>query len=190
METNIRYIRKQEKMTLEELSSKTGITAAYLSMIERGKREPTLSTLMKIASALNVMTESLWTAITIPQAGVSKDGFTLVRAEEKNLKTLYPGVEYASLTENYLVDGRSVGMISHYGRLLAGGDTNPGDTATHEEDELTFMLSGTMRCAVGDEEVILKAGDTLLIKRGLAHKFVNDGEETAEYLLVRYAQQI
>ena len=188
METNIRYIRKQEKMTLEELSSKTGITAAYLSMIERGKREPTLSTLMKIAAALNVMTESLWTTITIPQASVSKDGFSLVRSEEKQLKTLYPGVEYASLTANNLVEGRSVGMISHFGRLLSGGDTNPGDTATHEEDELTFMLSGSMCCQLGTEEVVLNAGDTLLIKKGVAHKFINNSEETAEYLLVRYAQ--
>ena len=188
METNIRYIRKQEKMTLEELSEKTGLTAAYLSMIERGKREPTLSTLMKIATVLKVTTESLWTTIATPQASVSEEAYTTVRSEEKNLKTLYPGVEYASLTTNTLVDGRGVGMISHFGRLLPGGDTNPGETATHEEDELTFMLTGTMRCIVGAKEVILNAGDTLLIKRGVAHKFVNDSNETAEYLLVRYVQ--
>ncbi len=71
MKTNIRYIRKLNHMTLAELSESTGLTSAYLSMIERDMREPTLSTLRKIADALGVTAESLWT--DIPQQSVTRN---------------------------------------------------------------------------------------------------------------------
>lgn len=50
----IRYLRKQKKMTIEELSFASEVNRNYLSDLERGKRNPTLKILSKIAVALNV----------------------------------------------------------------------------------------------------------------------------------------
>lgn len=49
----MKQIRKEIGMTLEELSSKTGISVGYLSHLERGTREnPTICVMDKIAYAL------------------------------------------------------------------------------------------------------------------------------------------
>jgi len=51
---NIRSLRTQYKITLEELAESANINASFMGNIERGQRKPTLYTLEKVANALNV----------------------------------------------------------------------------------------------------------------------------------------
>ena len=48
----IAYLRKENKYTQEELAFKTNISPSYLSAIERGITDTTLSTLKRLAKAL------------------------------------------------------------------------------------------------------------------------------------------
>ncbi len=50
----IREIRKQRKLSQEALAEKAGISAQYVSNIERGKENPTLDLLFRLAHALKV----------------------------------------------------------------------------------------------------------------------------------------
>lgn len=50
----IKRLRQVKKLTQEQLSEKMGITSKYLSSIERGKENPTLDTLIKLALALDI----------------------------------------------------------------------------------------------------------------------------------------
>jgi len=50
----LKELRRAKSMTQEMLSEKVGISSKYLSSIERGKENPTLDTLIKLAIALNV----------------------------------------------------------------------------------------------------------------------------------------
>ena len=50
---NLKKLRIKRYMTLKQLSSITGLTCGYLSLLERGGRtNPSLSTMRKIADAL------------------------------------------------------------------------------------------------------------------------------------------
>ena len=51
---NIKALRKQKKITLQELADLTNLTKGYLSKIERSKKAPPYSTLNKIAMALGI----------------------------------------------------------------------------------------------------------------------------------------
>lgn len=55
----IRKIRKQKDLTQEKLSEKAGIDPKSIIQIESGKRNPTLKTLQKIASALKISLSDL-----------------------------------------------------------------------------------------------------------------------------------
>jgi len=57
---NIKLFRRKEKLTLNELSKKTGISPSFLSNIESGLKQPTLLTLEKIANALKINITSLF----------------------------------------------------------------------------------------------------------------------------------
>ena len=50
----IRYLRKERKMSQLDLSLESGINKNYLSDLEKGRRNPSLVILNKIALALNI----------------------------------------------------------------------------------------------------------------------------------------
>lgn len=55
----IRELRKENKLTLKELSKKTDLSISFISDIENERRNPRLDNLRKIASALNVEVSEL-----------------------------------------------------------------------------------------------------------------------------------
>ncbi len=56
----IEYLRRQQHITQEELSFRCNINKNYLSDIERGKRNPTLLVIHKIANGLGISLEELF----------------------------------------------------------------------------------------------------------------------------------
>lgn len=56
---NVQRIRRERALSQEELSFRSGFTRAYLSGLEAGRRNPTLLSMAKIASALSVTLEDL-----------------------------------------------------------------------------------------------------------------------------------
>lgn len=50
----IRLCRTQKDMSLDDLSAKAKISISYLSLLERGKRDPNFSTLESIALGLEI----------------------------------------------------------------------------------------------------------------------------------------
>ena len=55
----LRLCRSARKLSLDELSRRSGLSQSYLSMIERNKRDPSLSTTEKLAEALGIATPIL-----------------------------------------------------------------------------------------------------------------------------------
>ncbi len=56
---NIRRIRQEKNLMQKEFGKKVGLDAAYLSNIETGKMNPTVTTIEKIAKALGVQVDEL-----------------------------------------------------------------------------------------------------------------------------------
>ena len=56
---NIRKERKKQRLTIEQLAEKAGITENFLGKIERGDGVPSLPTIDSIACALNVSIDFL-----------------------------------------------------------------------------------------------------------------------------------
>ncbi|MGG5802442.1 helix-turn-helix domain-containing protein [Bacillus mycoides] len=50
----IKKYRTELSMSQEELALESGLDRTYISMLERGKRRPTINTLFSISSTLNV----------------------------------------------------------------------------------------------------------------------------------------
>ncbi len=56
---NIRKVREEKGLLQKEFSKKVGLDLAYLSNIETGKMNPTVTTIEKIAKALGVKVDEL-----------------------------------------------------------------------------------------------------------------------------------
>jgi transcriptional regulator with XRE-family HTH domain len=55
----LKVTRSAKNLSLETLAERAELSQSYLSMIESGKRKPTLSSIQKIATALGVPTPIL-----------------------------------------------------------------------------------------------------------------------------------
>lgn len=51
---SIRLCRKYSELTQTELAKKADISVSYLSLLEKGKRDPNISTLNKLADAIGI----------------------------------------------------------------------------------------------------------------------------------------
>ncbi|MGK9522668.1 helix-turn-helix transcriptional regulator, partial [Salmonella enterica subsp. enterica] len=69
---------KKLGVTLESLAEKSGMTKSYLSKVERGLNTPSIAAALKLAKALNVKVEELFS-----EDNVSLDSYSLVRSHER-----------------------------------------------------------------------------------------------------------
>jgi len=51
---NIRRLRTERGLSQEEVAHRVGVVTTYLGQIERGRRNPTIGVLARIANALDV----------------------------------------------------------------------------------------------------------------------------------------
>ena len=56
---NLQLLRREAKLSQEELADRSGVHQTYLSGVERGVRNPTVTVLQKIAVALGLDIEDL-----------------------------------------------------------------------------------------------------------------------------------
>lgn len=85
---NIKEIRKQKKMTQEELAEKCGLQTSYLAGVERGDRNITLQTLEKITVGLEINAKDLF-ELDSPMKQLPIETEQLIRmfAEQLKLKS-------------------------------------------------------------------------------------------------------
>jgi transcriptional regulator with XRE-family HTH domain len=55
----LKELRLKKGLTQEELATDCNLDRTYISLLERGERQPTISTLFKIADALGVSASSI-----------------------------------------------------------------------------------------------------------------------------------
>ena len=56
-------LRKEKKMTQEDLAFKVGVDRSYMGFVERGEKNATVKILAKIATALNVSLSELFRSV-------------------------------------------------------------------------------------------------------------------------------
>ena len=61
---NLKGLRIQHNISQEEFASKTKLDRTYISGLERGKRNPSFLTLIKLAQTLNIPIEKLFNGET------------------------------------------------------------------------------------------------------------------------------
>lgn len=56
---NIRRLREESKLSMDELSKLSGVSKSMLAQIERGEENPTISTLWKLSNGMKVSFDAL-----------------------------------------------------------------------------------------------------------------------------------
>lgn len=57
---NLRKYRQEKGLTQEQLAAESGVASEYISRLEAGKRNPTIAIVEKLAKALDVKIDDLF----------------------------------------------------------------------------------------------------------------------------------
>lgn len=169
--SKIRQIRLSKGMTLNDLAEKTNFTAGYISQLERDIIEPSLSSLRKIATCLNV---PLFTFLdnTEMQAAV------IYSNKRQKMELPDSNVIYEFLTPMGSSQESCPKMVVIYTQLDPGTWSND-EWLSHSAEECIFALKGSVDVFAGDIKYSLDEGDSLYIRENTPHKIYNPGAEKA-----------
>lgn len=149
----IKKHRKQNEMTLRELSDKTGLSAGYLSLVERNKTSLTLSSLQAIAEALNINPNIFLNA----RPTVTHD-YVLHSDERQSFKIEgRDNVYYYSLAIHSPDGALHMGPMIEV--LLPGEKREDVVLYAHDNEEFGYVLEGVLSLFVADREYQLYPGD-------------------------------
>ena len=158
----LRVLRERREMTLNDLSAETGISVSTLSRLESGQRKPTLELLLPLARAYRVQLDEL---VDAPLTG---DPRVHMRPIQGNGMTLIPLSRYA-------------GGLQAFKMIIPGGRPCP-ESKTHEGYEWMYVLSGRLRLLLGDQDLVLAAGEAAEFETRVPHCFTSGGDTTVEVL--------
>ncbi len=169
---NLQRLRSERGFSMRSLAKSSGLSANALSMIERGRTSPSVSTLYKLADALNVPVTAFFGAPEERQQVIHLPAND--RARVPIIGGTWEGLggeKFTGRVEPFVVN------------LDTGGDSGPGPMA-HTGHEFVFCLSGNIEYLVEADRYLLSPGDSLLFAAHLVHRWRNSGQEPATLLIV------
>jgi len=158
-------------MTLEELARASGTSAAHLSRVESGGRQPSLDGLLRLAAGLGVPFSELFEEPDAPGPG------TVVRGAEA------PFYEGEGMRFQPLVPQAGPEGIAAV-RVVFPADRMDPEHHEHDGQEWLYVLEGRLRLTLGAERTVLEPGDAAFFDARLPHGFDVLSEEDVEVLMV------
>ena len=168
----LRQLREERELSIRGLGRLSGLSANALSVIERGLSSPSVSTLYKIATALEIPVTSFFEE-TLP-----KQDLVVVKASERNRIPLYRGLWEGLGGSHY------EGSVEPFMVTLESGSSSGRFPMAHSGHEFVFCLQGEFVYEIGEDTISLEAGDALLFSADLEHKWHNPGNTVANALIM------
>jgi len=167
--------RKRQRLTVNELSEKTGISAGMLSKIENGATSPSLTTLQSLANALGVPLVSLLEGYDEPRGVMHVKGGQGVEVQRSGTRA---GHNYRLLGH---IGSNNSGVVVEPYLITLTEDSDVFPAFQHEGIETIYVLEGVVDYRHGDKLFTLEAGDTLFFDADAVH-----GPEGLTQLPIRY----
>jgi transcriptional regulator with XRE-family HTH domain len=188
----LRDRRREKGLSARELAEAIGVSPSMISMIENGRTNPSVGTLIAIVSALGTSLDSLFWSTPDPAPGdgdgpvaaVPEAG--LVRADQRPTISLASGVQWERLTPT-----QEEGVSFMHVRYEVGGESCPADALhRHAGRDYVVLLEGRLGVQVGFEQYELAAGDSIAFDAPVPHRLWTIGDEPAVAIVVVIGREV
>ncbi len=166
-------LRKEQGQSLRALSTLSGISANAISLIERNKISPTISTLTKLIVTLNSNLTFLF------ENHNTKNAIYLKHNSNPQIVSRNSKVKLASLG-NGLPNQKIEPVIATFDKGAKSGSK----TITHQGNELVYCLEGRIRFEVDGQHYLLEPGDSLFFNGTKPHCWENASKGKSRVLAV------
>lgn len=182
--TRLRALRTERGLSLSQLETATSISSSFLSLVESGKSDITISRLLRLADFYDV------------ELGDLVEGS---RVGRRTIEVVRDG-------EGSVLNSRGEGVVAHFlghsrwqlqprvseyepgGTVDVGeGEEGAGREMFHHHELFLYVIAGTFEItARGEDPVKVKSGDSVLVRDG-ADRVVNVGRGKGRLLIVGVA---
>jgi transcriptional regulator with XRE-family HTH domain/quercetin dioxygenase-like cupin family protein len=195
----LRLRRREHGLSLRDLAERLGVSPSLISQIERGRANPSVSTLYSIVNELDISLDELLFAerrttegqvegaaagAAGGEAGDGRDGgsgheesgpgagLPIQRAGARKHIRLASGVIWERLTTL-----SEPGVEFLYVIYEVGGASSPENAfQRHAGHEWGYVISGELQVTIGFDEYLLEPGDAISIDSRIPHRLANLGD--------------
>jgi transcriptional regulator with XRE-family HTH domain len=161
----LKHLRLRRDITLTTLAEETRISTSTLSRLEAGLRRPTLEQLLPLARYYGVTLDSL---VDAPRTANPRIDLRPMSCGDGSI--IIP------LTR------RPGGVQAYKFVLPTGSDDTAPDLRSHEGFDWAYVLNGTLRLVLGDQDLLLQAGQAVEFDTRTPHWFGATSAGPVEYL--------
>ncbi len=172
----IKARRLNQRLTLEELAARAGLTRSWLSKVENFRVTPSLPALGKIAQGLGVSVSRLVEGLD------EKPQLVVVRSHERKVVQRDQSPANTSVYES-LAHKRVRRAMDPFLITIPGGVAREKALA-HEGEEFLHVVSGSVDFEYDGQTVSLRAGDSLYFDANVSHRLINPKKQPARVLCV------
>lgn len=164
---NIKRLREENKLSMDELAKLSGVSKSMLAQIERGDGNPTISTLWKISNGMKVPFD----ALTVRP----KNPYEIVRTAE-----LQPLLEDGGKVKNYSLfpDDENRRFAVYYLEL---DKDSYWESEPHLKGTVEFItiFAGKIEIYADGQSFVVEKGESIRFKADVIHSYKNIGQESA-----------
>ena len=158
--------RTSLNMSVQALADASGISTGMISQIERGLANPSINTISKLASALD-----LQLGIFFEPRPQTDQELVVRKDQRRRIGIPDPNFVYELLVPDLNRTLEFVWVES------APGTSTENSPFQHEGEECGLILQGTLEVHLGDEVFVLEAGDSIIFDSSKPHWYRNIGSE-------------
>jgi transcriptional regulator with XRE-family HTH domain len=165
----IRELRRAKEWTLDELSSRSGLSAGFLSQVERGLSSLSIVSLERVCDALGVSLSELLGAEQARPEGDSESCKVVAASRQWIVRIPDSAISYRHLTARLPRCPFEV-LINEFPKDYYHPSTQ------HRGEEFGYVLEGTLSLVAGEETHHLDAGDCYYLSPMESHTYSTGGE--------------
>ena len=175
----IRHLRKEKGFSLNLLASRSGLSKGYLSKIENGMNAPTITTMARIATALEVDVTDFF----MQQGAVERSQkMVFVRKDErKEINIKSPG---STVRKRWPLASRKYDRHMH--PYIVEVPVKSTNLYQFEGQEFYYLLDGTIEMTYDGKTTVFEAGDAVYIDCDVPYSGRSLGPGPARVLVVVY----
>ncbi|TDW29830.1 helix-turn-helix domain-containing protein [Cryobacterium psychrophilum] len=167
--TMVHSLRKEKGMTLAQLAETSGLSPAIVSQIERGKANPSFTTLAQLAHGLEIPVGRFFFGHDEPVSPVVRG------TDRRNLQ----GVTRESVGEaaHELLTPDQNGLLEAQWIVSPPGHDTSATPFHHGGEEFGIVISGKIDVYLDGERHTVEAGDSMTFASTIPHWYINRYEE-------------
>ncbi|MFD0693147.1 helix-turn-helix domain-containing protein [Paenibacillus sp. GCM10027628] len=167
----VKELRVSNDLTLKDLAEKTGLSVSFLSSVERGATSLAITSLKKIADALDVTMSYFFEEEVKSSFHVKLEQQKAFRVENSASSFVRLGGQFPKRALEPLI-------------VTLAPKQQKEHTFTHPGEEFYYVLHGAVLFEIDGEDYYVRQGETIHFPSHIAHEFENPLNEESVLLCV------